>query len=98
MDIAPGPASKKPRRRSALFERLESRVLLSTGELIRNGSFEGAGASSDWNISGSLQADSRFSNVHSGLGYAYLSDASGNAANSISGSMYQQVTIPAAAT
>ena len=85
------------RRSPAHVEPLESRVLLTASELIRNGSFEGA-VGSEWVRSGQLQADSRFSNVHSGLGYAYLADASGNAANSISGSMYQDVTIPPSST
>ena len=88
------PPARSPR---ALVEPLESRTLLSTGELIRNGSLEGAVSSADWVRAGQFQADSRFSVSKSGLGYGYLADASGAAANSISGSMYQAVTIPASA-
>lgn len=85
------------RRSSAHVESLESRLLFTASELIRNGSLEGT-VGNEWVRSGQLQADSRFTNVHSGLGYAYLADANGNAANSIAGSMYQQVTIPASST
>jgi GH18 family chitinase len=80
-----------------VIEPLESRVLFSTGELIRNGSLEGVVSSADWALSGAFQADARFATVHSGLGYAYLATPSGSAGNSLAGQMYQQVTIPAAA-
>jgi hypothetical protein len=80
-------------------EPLESRVLFSTGELIRNGSFEGAvGTMGDWTLEGAFQADARFTTVHSGLGYAYLATATGSAGNSLAGKVWQQVSIPASAT
>ena len=84
--------------RRTLVESLESRFLLSAAQLIRNGGFEGAVSSSDWARSGLFQADSRFTNFHSGAGYAYLSDLNGNSANSITGTMYQQLTVPATAS
>ena len=85
-------------RSPARVERLESRFLFATGELIRNGSLEGAVSSSDWVRSGAFQADSRFTTVKSGLGYAYLATPTGGAANNLAGQMYQQLTIPTAAT
>jgi GH18 family chitinase len=88
----------RKRRRRANIEPLESRVLMSTGELIRNGSFEGPSVAADWIAAGSVHADSAFTNPHSGLGYAYLANADGSAGNSINGSVYQQLTIPAGAT
>src|SRR5690349_12772102 len=84
--------------RRTLVEPLESRLLLSAAQLIRNGGFEGAVSSADWVRSGFFQADSRFTNVHTGAGYAYLSDLSGNSANNISGTMYQQFTVPSTAS
>jgi GH18 family chitinase len=78
-----------------MVESLEPRVLLASTELIRNGGFEGAISPSDWSLTGDLQADSRYATVHQGSGYAYLATSAGAAANSLAGSMTQQVTIPA---
>ncbi|HYO10710.1 MAG TPA: glycosyl hydrolase family 18 protein, partial [Tepidisphaeraceae bacterium] len=88
-----------PRRRGrqVQIEPLESRTLLSVSELIRNGSFEGSAVAERWGTSGSFFADSRFSNVHSGLGYAYLSTSAGSGGNNLTGSLHQQLTIPAGA-
>jgi chitinase len=80
------------------IEPLESRLLLSSTQLIRNGGFEGTVSSSDWVLSGSLQADSRFTQHHTGTGYAYLANPDGTSGNNLSGSIYQQVTIPSTAS
>ena len=85
-------------RSPARFERLESRFLFATGEVIRNGSLEGVVSSSDWVLSGAFQADSRFATVKSGLGYAYLATPTGGAGNNLAGQMYQQLAVPAGAT
>jgi hypothetical protein len=98
MDRATGDRATGRRRMGVQIESLESRLFLSSAELVRNGGFEGTVSSSDWVRSGLLQADSRFGNYHNSPGYAYLSDLNGNAANSISGSMYQQFAIPATAS
>jgi GH18 family chitinase len=82
----------------ALLESLESRVFLSAAEVIRNGGFEGVVASADWSRTGAFQADSRFTNVHSGSGYAYFSDPSGNAANNLTGTLSQTFTVPSSAS
>lgn len=81
-----------------MVEPLESRLLLSAAELIRNGGFEGTVSSADWVLTGNFQADSRFTNVHTGSGYAYLANTDGSSGNSISGTLYQQVTIPSSAS
>src|SRR3954447_25427875 len=89
---------KRTRSLRVDLEPLESRVLMSTGELIRNGSFEGPDVAADWTAGGSFHADSTFTNPHSGLGYGYLANGDGSAGNSINGSIYQSLTIPASAT
>ncbi len=90
--------NQAPRRAAGSIELLESRLLFAATEIVRNGGFEGTVSSADWVLSGNLQADSRFTNVHTGAGYAYLATTAGTAGNSLSGTMYQQLTIPANAT
>lgn len=87
----------KPRARFYI-ESLENRLLLAANELISNGKFEGTPPLPQWTLSGNFQANSTFSSYNSSPGYAYLADFSGNPANSISGTMYQQFTIPSNAT
>lgn len=65
-------------------------------ELLINGSF--ASGSSGWGHSGSVFADARFANCRTCPGYAYVSDADGTGGNSLLGSLFQTVTIPANAT
>jgi GH18 family chitinase len=84
--------------RRVLVESLESRLFLSAAELVRNGGFEGTVATSDWARTGAFQADSRFTNVHSGSGYAYVADASGNPANNLTGTLAQTFTVPSTAS
>jgi GH18 family chitinase len=84
--------------RRVLVESLESRLFLSAAELVRNGGFEGTVAASDWARTGAFQADSRFTNVHSGSGYAYFADANGNPANNLTGALAQTFTVPSTAS
>src|SRR5262245_11340281 len=84
----------RPPRHVRFVESLERRLLLASTELIRNGGFEGTVSSADWVLSGNFQADSRFTLPRTGTGYAYLANFDGNSGNSISGSMYQQLSIP----
>ncbi|HZZ43819.1 MAG TPA: glycosyl hydrolase family 18 protein [Tepidisphaeraceae bacterium] len=81
-----------------IIEPLESRLFLSSTQLIRNGGFEGAVSASDWSPTGSFYADSRFTNFHTGAGYAYLSTSTGSAGNSLIGALSQSLTIPSATT
>src|SRR3954471_8971490 len=90
MDRAPG------RRPTA--EPLEPRLLMSAAEVIRNGGFEGTVATADWVRSGAFQADSRFTLPRSGSGYAYFANADGTSGNGLTGSMYQQLTLPSTAS
>lgn len=80
--------------RPFLLESLESRLLLSSTQVIRNGGFEGTVSTGDWARTGAFQADSRFTNVHSGTGYAYFSDPNGNPANNLTGTLSQTFTVP----
>ena len=84
----------RSRHRNAALEALESRQLLAHVELIRNGAFEGAVSAADWVRSGAWYAASG-SHYHGGSQYAYFTDANGNPANNLTGTMYQQVSIPA---
>lgn len=65
-------------------------------ELITNGGFESG--STGWVLSGDFYADSRFSNPHSGVGYAYLSNQDGTSGNNLFGNLYQAITIPSGST
>lgn len=85
-------------RRRPRLEFLESRVFLSATQIIRNGGFEGTVASTDWGHSGYFQADSRFTNYHSGTGYAYLANTDGSSGNNLAGKLFQKVTIPSDAS
>ncbi len=86
------------RRQPAVIDPLEPRLLLSVTDSIRNGAFAGTVSTSDWIRSGNFQTDSRFGNYHSSPGYAYLADFNGNPANSIAGTISQQLTLPSAGT
>jgi GH18 family chitinase len=79
-------------------EPLERRQLLAATELIRNGGFEGVVSETDWVRSGNFQADSRFSSPRTGSGYAYFANLDGSAGNSITGTLYQQFSIPSNTT
>jgi hypothetical protein len=87
-----------PRRRP-FVEPLESRLLMTVGELARNGAFENTVAAADWVRGSAWQAGSLgFTNQHGGTGYAYNGSGTGAYINNTSGaagSMYQQLTIPA---
>jgi len=65
-------------------------------ELIVNGNF--ASGSTGWQLSGNFYADSRFSNCRSCPGYAYVSNPEGTPGNSLYGTLWQGITIPANAT
>ena len=67
-----------------------------TYEAIVNSNF--ASGSSSWALSGSFQADSRFSTCYSCPGYAYLANSDGSGGNNLSGTLSQSITIPANAT
>ena len=94
MKHAPTPL---PRR--ALVESLESRLLLTAGELVRNGALEGTVASADWVRGSAWQAGALgHSNYHGGAGYAYNGATAGGYVHNTSGAageMYQELTIPA---
>src|SRR4051794_10277000 len=67
---------------------------MATGEVVRNSGFEGTLSASDWVLSSNWGQGS--SNYHGGAKYDYFGDtATGTGANNLSGSMSQQVTIPA---
>ena len=69
---------KRRRPRTRCIEPLEPRLLLTAGELIRNGSFEATVVSSDWaNTAGSpWQAGlAGFTNYHGGTKYAFIPHA-----------------------
>jgi hypothetical protein len=78
-----------------LIEPLETRLCLTAGEIVRNGAFE-AGATVDWVKNGawSIATGSQF---HGGAYYAYFTDANGNPGDNLSGSMYQELTVPSTA-
>ena len=65
-------------------------------EAVVNGNF--ASGSSSWSLTGSFQADSRFSTCYSCPGYAYLANADGSGGNNLTGTMSQSIYIPANAT
>jgi chitinase len=85
-------------RRHAFVEPLESRLLMTVGELARNGAFEGTVSSADWVRGSAWQAGALgFTNYHGGTGYAYNGTSTGaymNGTSGAAGSMYQQLTIP----
>ena len=83
-----------PYRRPLRVETLEDRRLLT--QLISNGSLESGSAG--WAMAGNFYADVTHPYPHTGAGYAYLSQPGGNPGNNLVGSMYQQFTVPAAAT
>ena len=86
-----------------LLSSLSSAILLLASQplyaeiqqLITNGSFESG--ESGWSFSGDFRTGSapEFPNPHSGLSYAFLTDSDGFPDNSLDGSFYQEVTIPA---
>ena len=84
--------------RQAFVEPLESRLLMTVGELARNGAMEGTVSSADWVRGSAWQAGSLgFTNQHGGTGYAYNGTSTGayiNGTSGAAGSMYQQLTIP----
>jgi hypothetical protein len=86
------------RRHEAFVEPLESRLLMTVGELARNGAFEGTVSTADWVRGSAWQAGALgFTNQHGGAGYAYNGTPTGgyiNGTSGIAGSMYQQLTIP----
>ncbi|HEX8523588.1 MAG TPA: glycosyl hydrolase family 18 protein [Tepidisphaeraceae bacterium] len=91
----PDPSKK----RECLIEALETRVLLTGAELVRNGAFEGTVSGSDWVRSGSWQAGlTGFTNYHGGSQYAFYGGTSGATVDNSTGSMYQQIAVPAGYT
>ena len=85
--------------RVAGVEPLESRLFLTTGELVRNGAFEGTVATADWVRGSAWQAGALgHSNYHGGAGYAFNGSGSGgylHNTSGVAGEMYQELTIPA---
>lgn len=79
--------------RPAAVEPLESRTFLSHAELVRSGAFEGTVSTDDWVRGGNWIVGSG-SQFHGGAQYAYLTNASGNAANNLSGTLHQQLLVP----
>ena len=59
---------------------------------ITNGTF--ASGSNSWTLTGSFQADSRFTNCFSCPGYAYLANSDGTGGNNLTGTMSQSIYIP----
>ena len=90
--------SKMPRRR-CLIEPLELRLLMTVGELVRNGAIEGTVASTDWARGSAWQAGSLgHTNYHGGTGYAYNGTSGGSYVHNTTGAageMYQELSIPA---
>src|SRR5688572_12401536 len=86
-----------PRGRRCCVEPLETRLHLTAGELIVNGGFE-TGATG-WTASGSWQAglnNTSFTTYHGGSRYAFYGNASnGSTVNNSSGSLFQEIAIPA---
>ncbi|MDW8262118.1 MAG: glycosyl hydrolase family 18 protein [Phycisphaerales bacterium] len=76
----------------AQIEELEARQMLAHVELVRNGAFE-AGPTADWVRVGNWIIGGG-SHAHGGSQYAYLTNSSGSPANNLSGTLYQQLTIP----
>ena len=66
---------------------------LDPNQLIENGDF--TDDDTHWTTTGSFQADDRFNSYRSSPGYAYLARSDGSWGNSLSGALYQEVTIPA---
>jgi hypothetical protein len=85
-----------------VVEPLESRLLMTTNELVRNGAFEGTVAAADWVKGSAWQAGALgHTNYHGGTGYAFNGTASGGYVHNTSGAageMYQELTIPAGMT
>lgn len=84
------------RRQHFGIESLENRLLFTAGELIVNGGFE-TGATG-WTASGSWQAglsSTSFTNYHGGSRHAFYGTSSGGTVNNSSGSLFQQIAIPA---
>ncbi len=91
----------KPSRSRKPIEALESRLLMTAGELARNGSFEAPIVASDWAITAGAPWQmglTGFTNFHAGTKYAFNGAASGAALDNTSGSLYQQVAIPVTST
>src|SRR4051794_38261116 len=90
------PPQTPPR---SLIEPLESRVLLTASELVRNGAFEGTVAAADWVKGSAWQAGALgHTNYHGGAGYAHNGTSTGSYVHNTSGAageMYQELTIPA---
>src|SRR5688500_15006763 len=90
-------ASRRGHRVS--IEPLESRVLVTAGEVVGNGAMEGTVASADWVRGSAWQAGALgHTNYHGGTGYAYNGTASGgyiHSTSGVAGEMYQELTIPA---
>src|SRR5688572_27003652 len=90
---------KPSHRRPVSAEPLESRLLFTTGELVRNGAMEGAVATADWVRGAAWQAGALgHTNYHGGAGYAYNGASAGGYVHNtsgVAGEMYQELTIPA---
>lgn len=72
-------------------------VAVAQQQLIQNGTFQNGGA--NWSLSGSFRASTTFSCSHgTPAGYAYLSNTDGTGGNNLSGSLYQQFSVPAGTT
>src|SRR6476661_11239669 len=89
------PPMKHAPGRQAFVEPLESRLLMTVGELARSGAFEGTVSSADWVRGSAWQAGSLgFTNQHGGTGYAYNGTTTGgyiNGTSGAAGSMYQEL-------
>jgi hypothetical protein len=72
------------------------RLSLSSQELITNGTFQGN--TSAWVTTGSFYANSTYTRYNAEVGYAYLSNTDGTAGNNLSGTVYQNITVPSNAT
>jgi GH18 family chitinase len=88
--------NRTARRRPFEIETLETRLLFTAGELIANGGFETG--STGWTASASWQAglsSTSFTTYHGGSRYAFYGTSTGATVNNSSGSLFQEIAIPA---